>query len=605
MNEQNQAYDADEVINDFKAKFKWPKSDEVDEMVTPTKVPLKLLLSFLITVVGGAVVYYFMLPPFNFKSLDMYLFFLILLVLFWGSFMLLCRTKAHPEYKPYVQKKSKYPLIIALVVAVAVGIGALTGVTLFRAKDYAELISVQDCDFEEDFESISYMNAPRLDASTAYTLADQQLGSLADYKSQYVVTNDTNQINLNDRPVRVAYLSYASVFKWFNNTKDGIPAYMIIDVVSQKVQAVTLEEGIKYSPSELFNERLVRHLRFQFPTYLMDTPRFEIDDDMNPYWITAVLDKTIGLFGGTDVKGAIITDAVTGESTYYDIEDVPNWVDKVYSDELLLQQYNYYGKLQNGFWNSLIFQNDVNVASDGNGYIALEDDVWFYTGVTSPQSDASNFGFVLINQRTKEVRYYENGGAMESGAMGSAQDALQNYNYQACFPILLSIDGYPTYFMSLKGSENTVKAYAFVNLEDKTIVGTCVLSEAASDDEAVQTAASNYLAAMESKGKPVDSDQSDTATDNTAESTTAAPEATTSANTQTGSGSVTGEITDIRTAVINGNSRYYVQISGVYYYIDAASEPSVVLLNKGDTATVTFAKDATGSMIAAESISRS
>ena len=126
MSEYNQDYDADEVINDFKAKFKWPKSDEVDEMVAPTKVPLKLLLSLLITIVGGAVVYYFMLPPFNFKSLDMYLYLLVLLVLFWGSFTLLCRTKTHPEYKPYIQKKSRYPLIIADVLAVAIGIGDLT-----------------------------------------------------------------------------------------------------------------------------------------------------------------------------------------------------------------------------------------------------------------------------------------------------------------------------------------------------------------------------------------------------------------------------------------------------------------------------------------------
>lgn len=601
MSEFNQDYDADEVINDFKAKFKWPKSDEVDEMVVPAKVPLKLLLSFLITAVGGAVVYYFMLPPFNFKSIDMYLFFLILLVLFWGSFTLLCRTKVHPEYKPYLQKKSRYPLIIAAVVAVAIGIGALTGVTLFRAKDYADLITVEQRDFEEDFESISYMNAPRLDASTAYTLADQQLGSLADYKSQYIVTNDTNQINLNDRPVRVAYLSYASVFKWFNNTKNGIPAYMIIDVVSQNVQAVTVEDGIKYSPSELFNEKLIRHLRFQYPTELLGTPRFEIDDDLHPYWITAVLDKTIGLFGGTDVKGAVITDAVTGESTYYAIGSVPTWVDKVYSDDLLLKQYNYYGKLQNGFWNSLIFQNDVNVASDGNGYIAMDDDVWFYTGVTSPQSDASNFGFVLINQRTKEVRYYENGGAMESGAMGSAQDALQNYNYQACFPILLSIDGYPTYFMSLKGSENTVKAYAFVNLEDKTIVGTCVLSEAASDDEAVETAVSNYLAAMEAKGKNVSHPDTQPEEDTTSQTGTIDPNG--QVNHPAG-GTVTGQVSDIRTAVIDGNSRYFIRVDGVYYYINAASEPGVVLLNTGDTVTVTFEEGATGSMIAAKSIQK-
>lgn len=133
---------------------------------------------------------------------------------------------------------------------------------------------------------------------------------------------------------------------------------------------------------------------------------------MHPYWITAVLDKTIGLYGGTDVKGAIITDALTGKSKYYDIETVKNdkslnWIDVVYSEALVLEQYNYHGKLQNGFWNSIIFQNDVNIASTGSGNIAMDDDVWVFTGVTSAETDASNFGFILINQRTKEARYYK------------------------------------------------------------------------------------------------------------------------------------------------------------------------------------------------------
>ena len=49
-------------------------------------------------------------------------------------------------------------------------------------------------------------------------------------------------INYNGNPVRVAYLEYADVFKWFNNTKEGLPAYMIIDLVTQKVTVVNCNE---------------------------------------------------------------------------------------------------------------------------------------------------------------------------------------------------------------------------------------------------------------------------------------------------------------------------------------------------------------------------
>lgn len=602
----NMDYDADEVINEFKEKIKWPKSKEVTAVVKPSKLPLRILLSLLITIVVGAAAYYMMLPALNIHDLQMYIFLILLVVVFMASFALVCRANKKIERKEYVKKKSLVPVIIIGVILVVMAVGYVAGVTLFRADSYSQLMEVNDGDFETDFEGISYDKVPRIDAQRALTLADQQLGSLSEYKSQYVVSDYSTQINYKNTPVRVAYLEYADVFKWFNNTKDGLPAYMLIDLVSQQVSAINcvdeFGEGIKYSPTELFNEKLIRHLRFQYPTELLDTPNFEIDDNMHPYWITPVLDKTIGLFGGTDVKGVIITDALNGESQYYDIEQVRtdsslNWIDVVYSEALIIEQYNYYGKLQNGFWNSIIFQEDVNIASTGSGNIAMDDDVWVYTGVTSAESDTSNFGFILCNQRTKETKYYANAGAIESAAQQSATDAVQNYNYGATFPILLGIDGTPTYFMSLYGDGDTVKGYAFVNLEDKTIVGTGLLDVAKSDAGALNSALENYIDALKEKGiagdvnkEDVLVDESDMAgSDNVSDSET--PNTTDPAENTGGednANTITGEVTDIRSSVNNGNTVYYLQIDGKYYYISVVDAMDVLLISTGDTVTVEF-----------------
>lgn len=603
----NMDYDADEVINEFKEKIKWPKEKEVQAVVAPGRMPLRILLSLLITAVVGAVAYYMMLPALNIHDIQLYTYLILLVVVFMGSFALVCRANKKIERKEYVKKKSIVPVIIIAVILVFMAVGYITGVTLFRAQSYSHLMTIEDGDFEADFDEISYDKVPRVDAQRAYTLADQQLGSLSEYKSQYVVSASSTQINYNNTPVRVAYLEYADVFKWLNNTKDGLPAYMLIDLVTQKVTAINcvekFGEGIKYSPTELFNEKLYRHLRFQYPTELLDTPNFEIADDQHPYWITPVLDKTIGLFGGTDVKGAIVTDALNGESQYYDIEQLKtdealSWIDVVYSESLIIEQYNYYGKLKNGFWNSIIFQNDVNVASVGAGNIAMDDDVWVYTGVTSSESDASNFGFILCNQRTKETRYYANGGAIESSAQQSAQDAVQNYGYMATFPILLGIDGNPTYFMSLYGDGNTVKGYAFVSLEDKTVVGTGLLDVAKSDAGALNSALESYIDALEEKGVADNVDREDvivdedeiqgsnstdiTETPDTEEET---PTPDTPVSTDT---SVTGEVTDIKTSVNDGNTVYYLQIDGKYYYIKVTDAMDVLLVSKGDTVTVEF-----------------
>lgn len=613
----NMDYDADEVIENFKSKFKWPTKDTVEVVVAPPKLALKLLISFLITLVLGSGVYYMLIPALNLKTTDFYIFIAALIAIFWGSFFLLSGANKKIERREYVKKKSIIPIIIVAVMLVVMVIGYIVGCTLFRAKDYAELMPVNsDSNFSEDFADVNYDEVPQLDSATASVLADQELGSLDEYKSQYVVSTTSTQINFtgsvkdkrtgeikkftDDHPCRVAYLEYVDVFKWFNNTKNGLPAYMLIDLVTQDVTVVDcvdqFGEGIKYSPTELFNEKLVRHLRFQYPTAIMDTPNFEIDNAGHPYWITPVLDKTIGLFGGTDVKGVIITDALNGNSEYYSVDTVKTnpeleWIDVVYSENLIIEQYNYYGKLSGGFWNSIFFQNDVNVASSGRGMITLGNDVWVYTGVTSSKSDTSNFGFILCNQRTKETKYYKNGGAMETSAMESAEDAVQNYGYRATFPILLDIGGQPTYFMSLYGDGYTIKGYAYVNLSDKTIVGYSLIES--KKETALTKARDNYIEALSDKGKIDDEVATEIINDENTQNDSK-PESTNQGDenpAQDSETSVTGEVTDIKTSVNDGNTVFYLQIKDKYYYIAVNDCMDVLLIEKGDKITVTFEND--------------
>ena len=597
----NMDYDADEVIGDFKSKFKWPKKDEVEVITKPEKLGIKLLASALLTIIAGGIAYYIMLPAMNFKDTQLYSFIILILALFMVFFALICKANKKIERREYIKRRAIVPAAIAVVLVVVMLIGWLFGATIFRASSYSKMMPITTSDFATDFSDIDIDSVPRIDESRALTLADQQLGSLSEYKSQYVVSDTTTMVNYNGRPVRVAYLEYANFFKWVNNTKNGLPAYMIVDLVSQKVTVVNCNEqfggSIKYSPTELFNKKLIRHIRFQYPTALLDTPNFEITDDGHPYWITAVLDKTIGLFGGTDVKGVVITDALTGESTYHDIDEVRSnseleWVDAVYSPTLLLQQYNYYGKLQNGFWNSIIFQNDVKV----------------YTGVTSSEGDTSNFGFILSNRRTKETRYYQNGGAIEVSAQQSAQDAVQNYKYYATFPILLDIDNQPTYFMSLYGDSNTVKGYALVNLDDKTIVGTGLLDEMKSDAKALNAAVENYVQAMKDKGK-IDSDVnvddylvSDNASGGQSQTTQQGDNQQSASTAE--NGKITGKVESVKTSVNDGNTYYYLEIDGKYYYIAAKDCMDVLLISAGDTVTVTPGEESNGVFVSASNVER-
>ena len=356
--------------------------------------------------------------------------------------------------------------ILFLLLLVVYGIGTLLSSPVINAKQYQQLMTVETRNFSEDIEEADYRSIPLLDKDSAALLGDRKMGSLVDMVSQFEVADDYTQINYNNVPVRVTPLVYASPIKWLTNQRNGIPAYIRIDMTTQDTECVMLEEGIKYSKSEYFNRNLYRHIRFRFPTYIFgDQLFFEIDDNGVPYWVCPVKKFNIGLFGGETVGRVVLVNAVTGECTDYAVEDVPTWIDKVYSAELLMQLYDYYGMYQHGFFNSILGQRDCLVTTDGYNYLALDDDVWVYTGITSVNGDQSNVGFVLMNQRTMETRYYEVEGATELSAMSSAEGQVQNLGYRASFPLLLNIADEPTYFMALKDDAGLVKKYAMVNVQ--------------------------------------------------------------------------------------------------------------------------------------------
>jgi len=277
-------------------------------------------------------------------------------------------------YFNYVKKNAIVPAFFIAVAVLTMFIGSIFSLEVFRSKSYRELLPVYEGDFATDIKEISADKIPMLDRDSAMILGDRKLGELADMVSQFEVAKNYTQINYNDRPVRVTPLMYGDTIKWLVNQKEGIPAYIVLDMATQEVDVVRLDEGIKYSESEYFNRKKTRYVQLKYPTFMFDTPTFEIDEEGVPYWICPKIVKKIGLFGGTDIEGAVLVNAITGESEYY--KDVPNWVDRLYNSDLILAQYNYYGRYVNGFFNSMFGQKDVTVTTAGHNYIALNDDVY-------------------------------------------------------------------------------------------------------------------------------------------------------------------------------------------------------------------------------------
>lgn len=432
----------------------------------------RLLLALAVLLCAG-IYYYISLPAINIHSSGFWFFIMSLLLACVVIFALRSRWKRYQNggelTGSFRLRDSKGALVFTILLGAAAVIyltGSILSSPIVNARKYQALLTIEERQFTEDIKEVDYNTIPLLDKASASLLGDRKMGSMVDMVSQFEVSTDYSQINYNGTPVRVAPLVYASPVKWFTNQKEGIPAYILIDMATQDTECVKLEDGIKYSKSEYFNRNLFRHLRFRFPTYIFDDQIFfEIDDDGIPYWVCPVKKFNIGLFGGQTVGRVVLCNAITGECVDYAVEDVPQWIDKVYSAELLMQLYDYAGLYTNGFLNSKLAQRDCLRSTNGYNYIALEDDVWVYTGVTSVSGDQSNVGFVLMNQRTMETRYYKIEGAIEDSAMSSAEGQVQNLGYQATFPLLLNIANEPSYFMALKDDAGLVKKYAMVNVQ--------------------------------------------------------------------------------------------------------------------------------------------
>ena len=241
-----------------------------------------ILINLIVTIVAGFIYFYVELPPINLHSAAFYSFFLFLSVVYCITAVITSGIYRQAENGKTFWKLLKGSCIVPLIVIGAVFViyvvGGLLSSVVIRSGAYAKLITVETGDFTQDIEEISFDQIPMLDRDSAEKLGDRKLGELADMVSQFEVADNYTQINYKGRPVRVTPLRYGDIFKWLNNRSAGLPAYLIIDMVTQEVDVVRLPEGMHYTTAEHFSRNLYRHLRFQYPTYIFNEPTFEIDD---------------------------------------------------------------------------------------------------------------------------------------------------------------------------------------------------------------------------------------------------------------------------------------------------------------------------------------
>lgn len=451
------------VFGEFRTSFKSFRS-YVNDMG-----PVGLAVT--LAIISAALLFFFIyiaLTPFNIYS-GVTRFLIVLLLGLW-SIPAIARKRVGKEWlKDVKEHLINAPLYLLILFVVSNVLVSLIGAPIFRAASYRDLINVSDnASFTESVEDYTTMQIPVVDKALAEKLGDKKLGE-DNLGSQYEV-GDYYMICHGGNLYWIAPIEYSGLFKWMD--QETSPGYLFINANDPKDVTLVRRE-LKYVDSAFLWDDLQRNNYFRNLTaWRAGNTHLELTDEGEPMFVESVYINRLNYMCGTDIVGIIVTDPTSGATTYYDVADAPTWINHVQDEDMIVEQLNYWGDYVNGFWNTLFAQKDVLNVSTGINYVYSNGNMYLQTGMTSVGSDESIVGVMMVDMRTKEASFCRIGGATEYAAAQSAVGYEQSMRFSASDPIMINLDGVPTYFLMLKDEEGLVKRYAYVNVANYTTVST-------------------------------------------------------------------------------------------------------------------------------------
>lgn len=502
------------------------------------KKPIWIVSLVLSVVLIGVAIFYIALPAISFRSSGFWWYLVIMSVIAGIITLIQMFREDNFWWAPAI------PWDIAGLLLLVIAVISLCGSQL-NSKAYRDALEFEESSFQDDFSDILESGKPvTMDFETAWSLGDRVLGGIPN-ASDYEVDGYT-LIVYQGRPTWLGSLRYRTFHQI------GIPGYILVDCETYEARFVETTEPIKIVPSALFGNNLKRHLRGQFLGYVFESSIFEVDDEGNPWWVTAVSESQAGLWGCRVADKAILTDPFSGESQVYELGNIPEWVENVLSLDYLMKRAQWHFTYLNGWWRGtfgdriakLSYAYKSDTFAGYTFFVASDGHVKVITGVTPSNKTESNIGFLTMDTATGKIQYYAIPGAEESSAQDIAEDLVRATGFKATFPVMQNVDGEPVYMMQMKGILSAlIQRYALVDYRNRSI---------AYVGEDIETALEGFL-----KLKSVGSDVAST-------------------------DSISGLIEEKIQAEIDGTTVFYYRIGDKLYKAPITISEYQVLIKTGD-----------------------
>lgn len=203
--------------------------------------------------------------------------------------------------------------------------------------------------------------------------------------------------------------------QWNAFTSKGsvIPGYIIVDALDKDAQAqfkggyqmkVVDADRIGFS-FELDTVAYYNYFAKHSYTFA-DLASLEVDDEGKPFYSATLLENVVGNTG-KQVVGTMVLDPQTAEITEYFGEEMPTWLNDIWTREIFEQYATFWGQYKVGKvcqWADQSGKKQVDSITD---VFASDGQLWYQVTMTSMGSDTAISDVLYGNPKTGEVVHYD------------------------------------------------------------------------------------------------------------------------------------------------------------------------------------------------------